>query len=147
MNKTGTADPDVRWKQRFNHYIKAFADLQNAVVLAQERDLSDLEMKGVIQSFEFTHELAWKLIKDYLEEQGLFGLLGSKDTTRRAFQKGLIADGETWMDMIRARNMTLHIYDAELAQKVTQDVLDRYFQALLELSETFKKINGLDNAL
>lgn len=131
---------DVRWKQRFEHYRQAFADLHLAALLAEERNLTDLEMKGVIQSFEFTHELAWKLLKDYLEEHGVFGLLGSKDTTRQSFQKGLIEDGEVWMEMIRARNLTSHTYNSKTAEGVARDTLQRFYPAFLELKNTFDRI-------
>ncbi len=135
---------DVRWKQRFAHYRKACTDLRLAVLLAQERDLTDLEMKGVIQSFEFTHELAWKLLKDYLEENGVFGLLGSKDTTRQSFQKGLIEDGEVWMEMIKSRNLTSHTYNAEVATAVAHDTLKRFYPAFWELKNTFDRILAQD---
>jgi nucleotidyltransferase substrate binding protein (TIGR01987 family) len=131
---------DVRWKQRFDHYRKAFTDLRLAASLAQERDLTDLEMKGVIQTFEFVHELAWKVLKDYLEEHGIIGLIGSKDTIRQSFQKGLIADGEVWLEMIKARNLTLHTYHSETAKEVARDTLERFYPAFLELKNTFDRI-------
>jgi nucleotidyltransferase substrate binding protein (TIGR01987 family) len=58
----------------------------------------------VIQAFEFTHELAWNTLKDFLESCGEAGIYGSKDATRKSFAAGLIEDGETWMDMIQSRN-------------------------------------------
>ena len=85
---------DTRWKQRFNNYIKAFQTLVAAVELARSRELSELEQQGVIQSFELTHELAWNVLKDYLTEKGIVGLIGSKDATRSAFKNGLIEKGD-----------------------------------------------------
>ena len=64
---------DIRWKQRFSNYRKAFQNLVDAVELAHSRELSNLEQQGLIQSFEFTHELAWNVLKDYLEHQGIAG--------------------------------------------------------------------------
>ena len=72
-------DEDIRWKQRFANYKKALLTVKNAVALAAERDLSDLEKQGLIQGFEFTFELAWNVMKDYLEEQGITGIIGRKN--------------------------------------------------------------------
>jgi nucleotidyltransferase substrate binding protein (TIGR01987 family) len=81
---------DIRWKQRFDNFCKAFSELKEGLELANDRALSKLEQQGVIQGFEYTHELAWNLLKDYLEFQGHVGLTGSRDTTREAFKRGLI---------------------------------------------------------
>lgn len=69
-------EKDIRWIQRFNNYLWAFSELEKAVVLAKSRDLSNLEKQGLIQGFEYTHELAWKVLKDYLSFQGIQGLIG-----------------------------------------------------------------------
>ena len=97
---------DIRWKQRYNNYRRALQTLTDAVELAAQRPLSRLEQQGLIQGFEFTHELAWNVLKDYLEAQGFVGLIGSRNATRQAFKDALIQDGEAWMDMIKARNLT-----------------------------------------
>jgi nucleotidyltransferase substrate binding protein (TIGR01987 family) len=81
---------DIRWLRRFANYTRALQSLSDAVSLAGERPLSKLEQQGLIQAFEFTHELAWNVLKDYLEQQGIFGLIGSRDASRSAFQNGLI---------------------------------------------------------
>lgn len=94
---------DIRWKQCFNNYLSALPTLTEAVALAQQRPLSKLEQQGLIQGFEFTHELAWNVLKDYLDAQGFVGLIGSKNATRQAFKDALIQDGDAWMDMIKAR--------------------------------------------
>ena len=133
-------DSEPRWKQRFNNYLKAFRALDNAVELAASRDLSELEEQGLIQAFEFTHELAWKLLKDYLESQGLFGLVGSKDTARQAFQSGLLTSGEVWMEMIQARNLTSHTYDQVLAKEVVNKIIEEFHPAFRELSGTFNRL-------
>ena len=92
------ADKDIRWEQRFSNYKRALSQLINAVNLSNERELSDLEDQGLIQAFEFTHELAWNVIRDYFEYQGNSSIIGSHDASREAFQKGLIVYGEGWMD-------------------------------------------------
>src|SRR5437773_6445679 len=99
---------DIRWIQRFENFKGAFAQLKKGVSLARERQLSELEQQGLIKAFEFTHELGWNVLKDYLEAEGHVGIIGSRSATREAFQKGLVEDGETWMEMIKARNLTTH---------------------------------------
>jgi nucleotidyltransferase substrate binding protein (TIGR01987 family) len=127
---------DIRWKQRFNNYCKALQTLVSAVELSRARELSDLEAQGLIQSFEFTHELAWNVLKDFLEDKGIVGLIGSKDATRTAFTNGLIEDGDAWMEMIKDRNRTTHTYDVGVAQSVVENILDRYFPAFEALART-----------
>ncbi len=100
--------PDVRWRQRFQSFQKAFSQLAAAAALARQRRLSELEQQGLIKAFEFTHELAWNVLKDFLESRGATNLYGSKDATREAFAKELIANGNEWMDMIAARNRSSH---------------------------------------
>ena len=101
---------DIRWIRRFQNYGRVMARLSEAVALSRQRELSELEEQGLIHTFESTHELAWNVLKDYLEAQGFAELIGSKNATRQAFKNGLLEDGEAWMDMIRARNLTSHTY-------------------------------------
>ena len=126
---------DIRWLQRFANYTKALQRLSDAVALASQRPLSKLEQLGLIQAFEFTHELAWNVLKDYLEQRGIFALIGSRDASRSAFQNGLITDGEAWMDMIKARNLTSHTYNPEVADSVTRDILVRFYPAFAALQQ------------
>lgn len=137
---TKPSQPDVRWKQRFDNFKTAFENLRSAVELAGKRSLSDLEKQGLIQSFEFTHELAWNVLKDFLEHQGVGPLFGSKDTTREAFNKSLIDDGETWMNMIKSRNQTSHTYNKKTAEEIVSNIQQKYF---LAFSDFLKKMNEL----
>ena len=121
------SDYDIRWIQRANHFDKAFSQLKEAVELAGRRELSRLEAQGLIQGFEYTHELAWKTLKDFLEARGVRDLYGSRDTSRAAFSAGLIEDGETWMEMIRSRNLTTHTYNEATAAQIVAAILDTYF--------------------
>lgn len=105
------------------------------------RELSELEQQGLIQSFEFTHELAWNVMKDYLEEKGITGLIGSKDATRAAFKNGLIEQGEDWMKMIEDRNKTSHTYDPNVAQAVVEDILERFYPAFEKMAKKFTALN------
>ena len=132
---------DIRWKQRFQNYQKAFATVKNAVELATTRELSDLEKQGVIQGFEFTFELAWNVMKDYLEEQGITDIIGSKNAVRHAFNKGLIEDGDIWMEMIKGRNVSSHSYDEETAEKLFTLILKTFFGQLTVFE---KKMSGLE---
>ena len=121
------SDQDVRWIQRFNHFVKALSQLREAVTLAQERPLSKLEEQGLIQAFEFTHELAWNTLKDFLEERGVQNIYGSRDATREAFKTGLIVNGEVWMNMIQSRNLTSHTYDEETAAQIASAIRISYY--------------------
>ena len=118
---------EVRWIQRFTHFVKALSQLKEAVKLAQQRPLSRLEAQGMIQAFEFTHELAWNTLKDFLEDRGVQGLYGSKDASRAAFKAGLIENGEAWMDMIQSRNLTTHTYDEATAAQIISAIRSTYF--------------------
>ena len=128
---------DLRWLQRFDNFQRALLVLERGVQLAQARELSELEQQGLIQGFEFTHELAWNLLKDYLTHQGIAGVVGSRDATRLAFQNGLVADGETWMEMIRSRNQSSHTYNLEQAQVIARDVIEHFYPAFMALKEQF----------
>ena len=126
---------DIRWHQRLANYEKAFARLAAAVALARQRALSELEKQGLIQAFEFTHELAWKVMKDYFVWQGTVDITGSRDATREAFSQGLVSDGEGWMEMIRSRNQTSHTYNEEVANEIAARITDQYaplFDAFLQ---------------
>lgn len=118
---------DIRWRQRFSNYTKALAQLRQAVQLAAQRPLSKLEEQGLIQAFEFTHELAWNTLKDFLENRGVQNLYGSKDATREGFKTGLIENGQAWMDMIQSRNLTSHTYDEATAAQIADAIRSAYF--------------------
>ncbi len=132
---------DIRWEQRFNNYLKAFHSLRRAVELAATRDLSELEQQGLVQGFEFTHELAWNVLKDYLEEQGVSGIIGSKNATREAFKNGLIEDGEAWMEMIKSRNLSSHTYNPEIAEEIVKAILTRFYPAFAQLAQKFTSLS------
>ncbi|GAB4516770.1 MAG: nucleotidyltransferase substrate binding protein [Allomuricauda sp.] len=117
---------DIRWHQRLNNYNKALSQLNKAVEIANERELTDLEQQGLIQSFEFTHELAWNVMKDYFYYQGNTEIRGSRDATREAFKFNLIRHGDIWMDMIVSRNKTSHTYDEDTASEITENIINDY---------------------
>ena len=127
-------DQDIRWQQRFKHFQKALLQLTKGVELSRQRTLSDIEQQGVIKAFEFTHELAWNVMKDYFEYQGSTSIMGSRDATRLAFQRNMITDGAGWMEMIKSRNMTSHTYNQEIADEISQKVITVYFQLFIEFN-------------
>lgn len=132
--------PDVRWRQRLQSFRKAFARLTDAAALAAERKLSDLERQGLIQAFEFTFELGWKTLKDFLESQGATELHGPKKVVRVAFANELIEDGEAWIAMIESRNRTSHTYNEETAHEIATAILSRYVPALESFVRRFTKL-------
>ncbi|MGE5313454.1 MAG: nucleotidyltransferase substrate binding protein [Acidobacteriota bacterium] len=131
---------DIRWIQRFNNFEKAFGKLSEAVQLAKERALTELEKQGLIQAFEYTHELAWKTLKDFLESRGVQTIYGSKDTSREAFKAGLIQHGEIWMEMILSRNLAMEAFEEETADELNASILHSYHVELKALRATFTSL-------
>ncbi len=131
---------DIRWKQRLNNFLPAYNQLKAAVELSEARELTDLEKQGIIQAFEFTHELAWNVIKDYFDYQGGNQITGSRDATREAFNKGLIKDGDQWMEMIKSRNQTSHTYNKNIANNIVDKIKKNYF---ILFSDFFQKMSEL----
>lgn len=129
-------EKDIRWEQRFSNYQKALAQLTNAVELNRLRPLSDIEQQGFIKAFEFTHELAWKVMKDFFVYQGNTQIMGSRDATREAFQNQLIQDGERWMEMIKARNKAVHTYDDATVHDIIQKVNNTYHALFVDFEQT-----------
>lgn len=126
---------DVRWHQRFDNYRKALSQLNEAIEIMNEKQLSNLEKQGVIQSFEYTHELAWKTLKDFLLSRGTVDLFGSRDVVRESFQLGLIENGEIWMEMIKSRNLTSHTYNEATADEIITLIHDHYFSEFVLLKD------------
>jgi nucleotidyltransferase substrate binding protein (TIGR01987 family) len=128
---------DIRWKQRLDNYQKAVRQLTKFI---EKGELNELEEQGMIKAFEYTYELAWKMIKDYYEEQGEVNIQGSRDALRLAFQRGIIKDGDNWMKMIKSRIATVHTYNEEVARQVIQDIRNLYFQLFIELQTKMQNI-------
>ena len=134
-------NPDIRWKQRLHNYKKALVTLESAVELAKTRKLTDLEKQGTIQGFEFTFEIAWNLMKDFLEEQGITGIIGSKGAVRQSFNKNLIENGQEWMDMVESRNLSSHSYDEATAENLFEKITLVFYPQLKAFME---KMNSLE---
>lgn len=131
---TQESNQDIRWKQRFVHFRKAFSLLEQTMTIEQP---SDAERAGLIQFFEMSFELAWKVLKDYLEEEG-FIVSSPRDTIKQAFQAGLLEDGHVWIEALKDRNLTVHTYEEKIAVAVEQKIRDAYFPALSSLFQTLK---------
>jgi nucleotidyltransferase substrate binding protein (TIGR01987 family) len=131
---------DVRWLQRFQNFLKALSLLEEAVMKYQSEGISDLEEQGLIQRFEFTHELAWNVLKDYFEYQGNAAITGARDATREAFNKGLIGDGEGWMEMIKSRNQSSHTYNEETAKEIVKNVVELYYDLFLNFKDKMTEL-------
>ncbi len=133
--------PDIRWTQRFANYQKALAQLSRFV---QQVDLNEMEQQGLIKAFEYTFEMAWLTIKDFYKNQGEADIQGSRDAFRLAFGRELIADGETWMAMIKSRQLTVHTYNPDTAEEVSTAVKGRYHKAFKDLEAAL--LSHLNNA-
>lgn len=138
-------NPDVRWKQRFQSFSKAYSQLAKAADLAKQRDLSELEQQGLIQAFEFTHELAWNTLKDFLQSRGTAEIYGSKDATREAFSKGLIENGDAWMAMIQSRNRSRHTYNEKTANEIAKAILGIFFREFEIFRVRFDKLAAAES--
>jgi nucleotidyltransferase substrate binding protein (TIGR01987 family) len=133
------AKEEPRWVQRFDNYKKALAQLDDAVALSTSRSLSDLEQQGLVKAFEFTFELAWNMLKDYLHEQGFADIYGSKSAIRVAFREGLLENGETWMDMAQSRNVSSHTYNVDTAREIVDAILNSYSVEFRKLAATMNR--------
>jgi nucleotidyltransferase substrate binding protein (TIGR01987 family) len=125
------------WKQRISNFQKALKQLQKFI---NKGSLSELEEQGLIQAFEYTYELAWKVMKDYFEYQGNTHITGSRDAITEAHQNGLIEDGEGWMKMIKSRNKSSHTYNEETVKEIKTKIFDHYFELFVAFNN---KINSL----
>ena len=139
---------DIRWIQRFSNYRKALFMLRKAVDIVSvsrlnDTDEDDLMAEGLIQRYEYTHELAWKVMKDYAEYQGITDIMGSRDAIRIALKAGLISD-ERWMDTISDRNLTSHNYDDETAQRIVGNIINVYYPLFVEFEKKMLPLSGLE---
>ncbi len=123
---------NIRWVQRLDHFTKALAQLTKFV---EKKKLNELEQQGLIKAFEYTYELAWNTIKDFFENQGETDIHGSRDAFRLAFRRGLISNGETWMEMIKSRTLTVHTYNEDIAEEIAATILQKYYDEFVLLKD------------
>jgi nucleotidyltransferase substrate binding protein (TIGR01987 family) len=119
----------MRWKQRFSNFKKAAMQLTEFV---EKEQLNKFEVQGLIQCFEYTFELAWKTMKDYLEQEG-FDVKSPRQTIQTAFQIQLITDGHTWIDALEKRNLMAHTYDEAKAKEAEGLIRKKYYTIIHQL--------------
>ncbi|OQX97303.1 MAG: nucleotidyltransferase [Bacteroidetes bacterium 4572_128] len=129
---------EIRWKQRFINLEKAYKQLKTAWIKIPELD--DLSKEGLIQRFEYTFELSWKTMKDYLEFNG-FIVKSPRAAIKQAFQIEMIDDGEIWLDILEKRNLMAHIYDEIIFTDVIDLIQNQYFQEIEKLMNFFSNEN------
>lgn len=125
----------IRWKQRFENFNKVYILLEK---YSKESELNELEQAGIIQFFEMTFELAWKVLKDYLESDG-FIVKSPRETIKQAFQNDLINDGHIWIEALSNRNLTTHTYDSEVANKIVIEIVSKYFPEIKIMHDKLEK--------
>ena len=129
---------DIRWLQRFSNFEKALSNLER--YLTSEAVLNELEEQGLIQSFEYTYELAWNTLRDFYLDQGEDTIQGSRDAIQIAFKRGLIIDGDVWMSMLKDRNKSSHTYNKETTDEIVNNIQTKYLHAFKELKLVLEKI-------
>lgn len=130
-----------RWEQKLQSYHKALNRLAEIVNVMDKRQLNEFEADGLIQRFEFTFELAWKLMRSYAEFQGTDKeIMGSRDAIRWAFENKLISDSGTWMEMVKRRNDTSHTYDEDTASEAVLSIKESYYQVFTVFYDRMKKL-------
>jgi len=149
-------EKDIRWEQRFSNYRKALYKLTQAIdyikntsINHQEEATEDGQLvldeivkEGLIQRFEYTHELGWNVMKEYAEYQGNFDIKGSRDATRQGFKMNLFTNGEAWMDMIKSRNSTSHTYNEETADEIYTKIISLYYPAFIEFDKNMEALRS-----
>ncbi len=132
-------EQDIRWKQRFSNYERALKQLTEGIE-ENEGTTSNLIKEGIIQRFEFTHELAWKVMKDFLQYEGVQDVVGARSATRGAFNQDLITEGQTWMDMIESRNKTVHTYQEAILIEEYQKIVTLYLPLFTHFYHKMKRL-------
>lgn len=130
---------DVRWIQRYENYHKACGRLTEVTDSLAMESLSDLEKEGLIQRFEYTMELAWKVLQDLLLFKGYEFMTGPNGTLKMAFEDGLIANHDAWRRMMKARNLMSHTYNEDDADAVVTMIYDEFTALFKQLDEKLKK--------
>jgi nucleotidyltransferase substrate binding protein (TIGR01987 family) len=131
---------DIRWQQPFENFERAFILLRTALEGRAPEAFNELEMEGLVQRFEYTFELAWKTLKDYLEHSGVaLSQITPNAVIKAAYAAKLIEHGETWMDMLKHRNLMSHTYDFKEFRNAVVAIHARYLGALQQVYLILKK--------
>ncbi|HTL82423.1 MAG TPA: nucleotidyltransferase substrate binding protein [Bacteroidia bacterium] len=124
---------DIRWEQRFSNFKKALAKLGEVAAHKTVKDLSELEVEGLIQRFEYTYEWAWNTLQDLLRDKGYNDIAGPNPAIEQAFKDGYINQGEAWRKMKKSRELTSHTYNAETATEIAENVIAIYYRLFMDL--------------
>ncbi|MBQ8656562.1 MAG: nucleotidyltransferase substrate binding protein [Prevotella sp.] len=136
-------EKDIRWIQRYANYHKACSRLLEVTEADKfVTDLSELEIEGLVQRFEYTFELAWKVLQDLLIYKGYDFMLGPNGTLKMAFEDGLISDHDGWRRMAKSRNTLSHVYDESEVLPIVQLIYSDYTSLLKQLDELLKKLSS-----
>lgn len=128
-------NPDIRWKQRFQNFDRAFVRLRESMEQGPAA-LNQLEKEGVVQRFEYCFELAWKTVKDFMEESGfVFATVTPRQVLKDAFAAKILTDGQVWIDMLDHRNLLSHTYNFASFEKAVEAIHARYLIALGQLHD------------
>ena len=125
---------DIRWKQRFDNLQRAYRRLRWALEIHQQDPSDELIRMAVIKAYEFTFELSWKTLKDFLAYNGIDAKL-PREVLKQAFATGLVSDGQLWIDMLEERNLMAHTYDDTRARIAVDQIQERYLGGLQQLHD------------
>lgn len=129
-----------RWMYRFDNFKNAFFLLREAVYKIKEKEieLSQLEKEGVIQRFEYTWELTWKVLKDYLEYTGvILETITPASTIKTAISVNMIKNGDIWMEALDSRNKMSHTYDFKKFEEIILQIQNHYY---FEIEDLYLKL-------
>jgi nucleotidyltransferase substrate binding protein (TIGR01987 family) len=133
-------EPDIRWQQRFANYKRALEQLE---LFMAPPALNEREQQGMVKAFEYTYELGWNALRDLLRSRGNSAvMLGSRDVIREAFSAGLLEDGPVWMEMVRDRNLTSHVYNRSTAEAIAANITQRYLPSFRSLRTKLEQLEA-----
>ena len=134
-----TEQKDIRWKQRFNNFEKAYLSLIDSQEALENDPGNDFIQDSLIQRYKYTLELAWKTMKDYLENEGFMDVTSPKKAVRKAFQERIIQDGDGWIRALDDRNKTSHAYDENMAKEVIESITEQHIPIFRDFYLYMKK--------
>ena len=130
----------TRYQEKLSDFNKALNRLNEAIEESKNNTKSTTLKDGVIQRFEFCYEICWKVMKMYLENEGIEEAKSPRSSFREAFKVELIDDGEAWIDMLKDRNLTSHVYDEEMAIEIYEKIITKYYHQMQEMCSKLKKV-------
>ena len=129
-----------KWGERLSTYQNAIDRLTEVITLSRQHPLNQFERDSLVKRFEFSYEMAWKLMMSYEKDNGITEILGSKDVIRQAFRLSIVKNGEAWLEMVDARNRTSHLYDEAMATDAADEIIHTYYPLLVELRDVMAEL-------